>query len=99
MFLSWKCIDAVKEDNTQKMIKILKSLPKLNYNVLVMMNNFLQELIKPENQKVTKMGIQNIAIVFGPNFVRCPSSDPGVILRTQQHEQNFMLSLIRDFHG
>lgn len=81
------------------MIKIVKSLPKLNYNVLVMMNTFLQDLIKPENQQKTKMGLQNIAIVFGPNFVRCPSTDPGVILRTQQYEQNFMTSLIRDFHG
>jgi hypothetical protein len=33
----------------------------------------------PANQPFTKMSFANIAMVFAPNFLRCPSDDPMVI--------------------
>lgn len=73
---------------------VIKTLPEVNYNVLVSILRYLQLVAQPENQEYTKMGIQNLAIVFGPNFVRCPSPDPRVILDSQQWEQKFIVSLI-----
>jgi hypothetical protein len=40
------------------------------------------------------MGINNLAMVFAPNFLRCPSEDPSVIFNTQKHQQTFVRYLI-----
>lgn len=78
------------------MNKVIKSLPTINYNTLVMMVEYIQLILRPENQQLTKMGAQSLGIVLGPNFVRCPSSDPKVILESQQWEQRFIISLIKN---
>ena len=74
--------------------QVIETLPEANYNVLKVTLQYLQQVAEPENQEYTKMGIQNLAIVFGPNFVRCPSSDPKIILESQQWEQKLIVSLI-----
>ena len=53
-----------------------------------------QEVAKPENQTLTKMTIQNISLVFAPNFLRCPIDDPFTILQLTKFEQRFMTTLI-----
>ncbi len=51
-------------------------------------------MTKPENQKRTKMTIANIAMVFAPNFLRCPSDDPFIIFQNTKFEQKFLSILI-----
>lgn len=90
-------MDSIKAENIEQMNQTIRNLPSINYNVLICMIRYLQILIEPENQQQTKMGIQNIAIVFGPSFVRCPSPDPRIILESQQWEQRFIVTLIKHF--
>lgn len=74
---------------------LLDRLPDLNRGVVLYVVNYLQILALPQNQQETKMGVQNLAIVFGPNFLRNPSEDAGTILESQRFEQNFVVGLIK----
>lgn len=49
------------------------------------MLNFLKKVAAKENQPITKMSAANIAMVFAPNFVRCPSDDPVVIFENTKY--------------
>jgi len=40
------------------------------------------------------MSINNLAMVFAPNFLRCPTDDPAYILATQREQQTFVRNLI-----
>ena len=68
---------------------------EINRNVIYYVINFLREIAKPENQARTKMTIGNIALVWGPNFLRCPSDDPVVIFQNTKFEQKFLAILIQ----
>ena len=45
---------------------------------------------------VTKMDASNLSMVFAPNFLRCPSSDPAIIMENTRKEMAFVKTLI---HG
>ena len=49
---------------------------------------------QPENQPLTKMNVDNLAMVWAPNFLRCPSSDPMVIFQNTKQEMQFLRHLI-----
>ena len=51
----------------------------INRKVVRYMIQFLKKVAEPQNQPITKMSAANIAMVFAPNFVRCPSDDPVII--------------------
>jgi hypothetical protein len=59
--------------------EIVASLPDTNRAVCKFMLKFLKMVADPQNQPFTKMTAANVAMVFAPNFVRCPSDDPVVI--------------------
>jgi hypothetical protein len=59
--------------------EIISGLPDINRAVCKYMFDFLKLMAQPENQPFTKMTAANIAMVFAPNFVRCPSDDPVII--------------------
>lgn len=40
------------------------------------------------------MGVANLAMVFAPNFLRCPSDNPQVIFENTKYEQAFVRTLI-----
>lgn len=40
---------------------------------------FLKKVGEPDNVPFTKMTYNNIAMVFAPNFLRCPSDNPQTI--------------------
>lgn len=44
----------------------------------------------------TLMNIYNLAMVFAPNFLRCPSTNLAVIFENSKHEQNFVKTLLTD---
>lgn len=75
-------------------IAILDEIPPYNRNVLKYLIKFLQVVGDPRYQEKTKMSINNIAMVFAPNILRCPSDNPLVILANSKFEQNFLKALI-----
>ena len=40
------------------------------------------------------MTVNNLAMVFAPNFLRCPSDNPQTIFENAKLEQNFVRNLI-----
>lgn len=100
-------IDAAKNDDEKMAVAILPKMPKLNRQVCPSIRNhsplrkvvffvieYLREVAQPENVPKTKMNINNLAMVFAPNFLRCPSEDPSVIFNTQKHQQTYVKHLI-----
>ena len=48
-----------------------------------------------ENALVTKMDINNLAMVMAPNCLRCESEEPKVIFENTRKEMAFMRTLIQ----
>ena len=79
-----------------KRLSALKSrLPELNALVLMHLIRLLQLFARPEISLVTKMDDNNLATVFAPNFLRCPSMDPLVIMENARKEMSFVKHLIQ----
>ncbi|KAJ3038608.1 hypothetical protein HDV00_000452 [Rhizophlyctis rosea] len=58
---------------------LVDTLPDINRMVVYYMIQFLRVMAEPANQAYTKMTIGNIAMVWAPNFLRCPSDNPTTI--------------------
>eukprot|EP01104_Vermistella_antarctica_P005944 TRINITY_DN1668_c0_g1_i1.p1 TRINITY_DN1668_c0_g1~~TRINITY_DN1668_c0_g1_i1.p1 ORF type:complete len:571 (+),score=117.45 TRINITY_DN1668_c0_g1_i1:120-1715(+) len=86
------CIAAA--DSSTQAIAVVEKLPALNKEILKYIISFLKNLVKPENQPKTKMGVPNVALLFAACIMRCPSSNPAEILENSKHEQTFVKSLI-----
>jgi len=93
-----ECIEIGKKECTQDASvlarELIESLPEINRLVIHYMTDFLKVIAKPENQKFTKMTLANLAMVFAPNFLRCPSENPQVIFENTKYEQAFIRILI-----
>nr|CAG8434818.1 933_t:CDS:2 [Entrophospora candida] len=87
-----RCINN-SEDAVQT-IEIIKQLPEINRKIVIFIVNFLQLFAEPEVCKITKMHVSNLAMIFAPNFLRCPSDHLGIILKNTKYEQTFMRTLI-----
>ena len=55
---------------------------------------FLQVFVAEDNVQVTKMDVNNLAMVMAPNCLRCESEDPRVIFDNTRKEMGFMRTLI-----
>ncbi|OAJ43244.1 hypothetical protein BDEG_26617 [Batrachochytrium dendrobatidis JEL423] len=60
-------------------IRIVDGLPDINRKVVRFMIQFLKIIAEARNQPITKMTVGNLAMVFAPNFLRCPSDNPATI--------------------
>jgi len=89
-------IEAARDDDSKKSCELVSKIPELNRKVLEYIIQFLREMAKPEFEEVTKMSTINLSMVFAPNFLRCPSSDPQLIFDTQKDQQTFVRHLIED---
>lgn len=49
-----------------------------------------------ENATVTKMDVNNLAMVMAPNCLRCESQDPKVIFENTRKEMGFIRTLIQN---
>lgn len=78
----------------QKAWELVQTLPEMNRLVIVYMIDFLRIIAEPENQPYTKMTKDNLAMVFAPNFLRCPSDDPEIIFNNTKFEQAFIRILM-----
>jgi hypothetical protein len=50
--------------------------------------------VHPENIEKTKMGLENIAMVWAPNFLRCPSEDHTLIFQNTRREMTYLRVLL-----
>lgn len=99
-------IAAAKADDEKMAVALVGKMPKLNKQVpltiastndaqvIFYVIEYLREVAQPDNVPKTKMNINNLAMVFAPNFLRCPSEDPSVIFNTQKFQQTYVKHLI-----
>ncbi|XP_061692390.1 rho GTPase-activating protein 22 isoform X2 [Syngnathoides biaculeatus] len=74
--------------------KQVKSLPKVNYNLLEYICRFLDEV--QSHSDANKMSVQNLATVFGPNVLRPRMEDPMTMMEGSSHVQHLMTVLISE---
>lgn len=57
---------------------------------------FFQVFAAEENSKVTKMDVNNLAMVMAPNCLRCECIDPHTIFENTRKEMGFIRTLIQN---
>lgn len=88
-----KCVNNC--DNPTVAVALAMSLPEVNRLVLSYLIRFLQIFSLPNMCAVTKMDVNNLAMVWAPNCLRCPSDDPKEIFENTRKEMTFMRTLLR----
>ncbi|XP_041638679.1 rho GTPase-activating protein 39 isoform X2 [Cheilinus undulatus] len=81
-------------DDPVAAIAVVQSLPDLNRLVLCYFIHFLQVFAQPSNVAITKMDVNNLAMVMAPNCLRCQSDDPRIIFENTRKEMSFLRMLI-----
>ncbi|KAJ3180906.1 hypothetical protein HDU87_001552 [Geranomyces variabilis] len=96
-----RCVEVGQEESKMPLatagpaaVAIIAEMPEVNQRVINYMIKFLRVVAEPRNQPLTKMNIGNLAMVFAPNFLRCPSELPQVIFESTKYEQGFLRILI-----
>jgi len=92
-----ECLQSANDPS--QCIDAIQSLPSPNKEVIFFLVKFLQTLIAEENQQHTKMGAANVAMVFAPNFLRCRSPNPAVILANSKAEHQFVVNILQHLKG
>ncbi|KFR13043.1 Rho GTPase-activating protein 39, partial [Opisthocomus hoazin] len=82
-------------ENPEAAIAVVHSLPRINKMVLCYLIRFLQVFVQPANVAVTKMDVNNLAMVMAPNCLRCQSDDPRIIFENTRKEMSFIRVLIQ----
>ncbi|XP_034564679.1 rho GTPase-activating protein 22-like [Notolabrus celidotus] len=78
----------------QELGRQVSTLPLPNYNLLKYICKFLDEVQSHCHEN--KMGVQNLATVFGPNILRPKMEDPVTIMEGTSLVQHLMTILIRE---
>ncbi|KAI8643681.1 Rho GTPase activation protein [Parasitella parasitica] len=78
----------------EKANDIINSLPNVNRRIALYMIRFLQDFTDPQVIQHTRMNVVNLAMVFAPNFLRCPSVNLTTIFENSKYEQLFLKTLI-----
>lgn len=88
-----RCYEMCEEDGIVATQNQLKTLPQPNFNLLSYLCRFLYEV--QEHCKQNKMGVRNLAMVFGPNILRSGSEDPQVMMESTNLVTELISILIR----
>ncbi|RUS18343.1 hypothetical protein BC937DRAFT_88864 [Endogone sp. FLAS-F59071] len=87
--------DCIKSaEDVEGAIAIVNSLPEINRRVALYIIAFLQIFIEPESTAATRMNVHNLAMVFAPNFLRCPHENLTIVFENSKYEQAFVRTLI-----
>ncbi|KAK5930304.1 hypothetical protein CgunFtcFv8_026550 [Champsocephalus gunnari] len=82
-------------DNPEAAVTVVLGLPHINKLVLCYLIRFLQVFAQSDNVTITKMDVNNLAMVMAPNCLRCQSDDPRVIFENTRKEMSFIRVLIQ----
>lgn len=86
---------ALKAGNDiKRSLDVINQCPKSSQNVIRHVIRFIKALAQPEHQAKTKMSVNNLAMIFAPTFLRCPSDNPQDLMENTQFEQDFVHTLI-----
>ncbi|KAI8997075.1 hypothetical protein BDB01DRAFT_769721 [Pilobolus umbonatus] len=89
--------DCIKyAEDPEKAIDIINRLPDTNRRIALFLISFLQEFTDPSIIKHTLMNVNNLAMVFAPNFLRCPSESLTTVFENSKYEQAFLRTLINE---
>ncbi|CAO3682455.1 unnamed protein product [Rhizopus stolonifer] len=88
----YECIQYAED--AQMAIKIINQLPDTNKRIALFIISFLQEFNNPDIISHTLMNVNNLAMVFAPNFLRCPSESLTTVFENSKYEQAFLRTLI-----
>jgi len=83
-------------DTPTNALEIVKKIPAINQKVLTYLIHFIQIFCKLEFVAHSKMGVSNLSMIFAPTILRCPSSDPNVLLNNVNNERAFVENLIKN---
>lgn len=89
-----KMLSKEEETGLNELVKQVKSLPLVNYNLLKYICRFLDEV--QSYSGVNKMSVQNLATVFGPNILRPKVEDPLTIMEGTVVVQQLMSMMISE---
>ncbi|KAE8631183.1 hypothetical protein XENTR_v10001103 [Xenopus tropicalis] len=89
---SAKHLSKEEESGMAELVKQVRSLPPVNYNLLKYICRFLDEV--QSHSGVNKMSVQNLATVFSPNILRPKVQDPMTIMEGTVVVQQLMAVMI-----
>ncbi|XP_044160078.1 rho GTPase-activating protein 24 isoform X1 [Bufo gargarizans] len=89
-----KQLSKEEESGVAELVKQVKSIPTVNYNLLKYICRFLDEV--QSYSGVNKMSVQNLATVFGPNILRPKVEDPMTIMEGTVVVQQLMAVMISE---
>lgn len=75
---------------------IFHELPDVNRNSLLYLLRFLRIIGDTKNQAVTRMGLNNLALIFSPNVFKCPEEDPMTQLQNTKIESSILELLLKE---
>ncbi|KAJ2746763.1 hypothetical protein GGI20_001093 [Coemansia sp. BCRC 34301] len=88
---------AVPSDS-QSVSSVMEMVPESSLRVIQYLLEYLAYLLQPGVQAKTKMDSSNLALVFGPSFLRNQVSDLKDVFAGSSGEQSFVQALIEHFH-
>jgi hypothetical protein len=86
-----------EEQNITAVHEMIKQFDNINVKVIQFVINFLRSFLKPEFVKLTMMPATNLATVFAPTLLRCPSDNPLMQITVASSEVKFVLMLLENF--
>ncbi|RKP39360.1 Rho GTPase activation protein, partial [Dimargaris cristalligena] len=86
------CVNSPQDPD--EILKIMTNIKGIRLRVADYVIQFLQVFAQPENSRLSKMNISNLAVVFAPIFLRCPSNNLKQAVVNSQSEQLFVKNLL-----
>jgi len=86
-----------EEQNITGIQDLIKKFDNINLKVIQFVINFLRSFLKPEYLEQTMMTSNNLATVFAPTLLRCPSDNPLMQITASSSEVKFVLILLEFF--
>jgi len=78
-----------------RVLTLFNKLPPITRKVIEQLAWVCQEISMEKNTIVTRMTMENLAIVFAPGLLRNPSEDPLVLLSNSKYETRFTILLFK----
>jgi len=86
-----------EEQNIAAIHELLLTFDNINVEVIQFVMNFLMSFLKPDYLKITMMNANNMATIFAPTLLRCPSDNPLLQITASSSEVKFVLILLENF--
>ncbi|KAF9977229.1 hypothetical protein BGZ73_006592 [Actinomortierella ambigua] len=87
-----RCIQCSQD--SEEISKILEELPIWHKELIVYLVTFLKQFSCDTVRSKTKMNLSNLAMVFAPTLLQCPSDDTPMLMGHLQAERTFVSTLI-----